>query len=89
MFEQENWEVHTQVEDPRHLSPTPTAIEDLPGSPEEKEAAYLEQLKLYAEGEHKRALILKCSHIGGHRYAGNVIVSKHDTMCHIICVHCA
>ncbi|KAI0677141.1 Sucrase/ferredoxin-like-domain-containing protein [Trametes maxima] len=73
-LEREGWEVHTQLDDPSSHGP---ALEDLKGSPDEKRAAILAQLKgVDAEhADHKRALILYCSHIGGHKYAGNVIIN--------------
>lgn len=48
-------------------------LEGLPGTPEEKSAATLEQLR-ELPGQ-KRALVLMNSHIGGHKFVGNVIVS--------------
>ncbi|KAI0638074.1 Sucrase/ferredoxin-like-domain-containing protein [Trametes polyzona] len=74
-LEREGWEVHTQVEDPSLHHDAP--LEDLPGSDEEKRTAILQQLKAVdaKHAAHKRALILYCSHIGGHKYAGNVIIN--------------
>ena len=77
-LEREGWEVHTQLDDPSDHGP---ALETLAGTDAEREAAVVEQLKAYdpaapdAHGHPRRALILKCSHIGGHKFAGNVIVS--------------
>lgn len=48
-------------------------LEDLNVTPEERAENIAEQLKQSAES--KRALIVKVSHIGGHKYAGNCIVS--------------
>lgn len=59
-FEREHWEVHTQVAEPASLYSC--------GS----DADRLAQLKSAAES--KTALILKTSHIGGHKFSGNVIV---------------
>jgi hypothetical protein len=42
-------------------------------TPQERERILAEQLKESALS--KRALILKVSHIGGHKYAGNAVVS--------------
>jgi len=64
----EGWDVHTQLEDP-----TGPPLEDYPDG-DEKEAELGRRLQELDEGLPKRALILKTSHIGGHRYAGNVIV---------------
>ncbi|KAL1667587.1 Sucrase/ferredoxin-like-domain-containing protein [Schizophyllum commune] len=67
----EGWQVDTRLEDPTaHMGSDP--LEAFSGSAEEKEAHVKQQLKgLQSE---KRALILKNSHIGGHRYAGNAII---------------
>jgi len=64
----EGWDVHTQLEDP-----TGPPLEDYPDG-DEKEAELSRRLQELDEGLHKRALILKTSHIGGHKYAGNVII---------------
>lgn len=78
-LEREGWEVHHQVEDPSASGP---ALEDDPTlaaitSDEGRHEEMLRRLQRVdaAHAEHKRALILFCSHIGGHKYAGNVIVS--------------
>ncbi|OCH92894.1 hypothetical protein OBBRIDRAFT_790751 [Obba rivulosa] len=73
-LERESWEVHTQVEDPT-LSGGP--LEELQGTEEEKDAEMLRRLQSVAVGhaEHKRALIVRVSHIGGHKFAGNVIIN--------------
>ncbi|EIW82256.1 hypothetical protein CONPUDRAFT_103206 [Coniophora puteana RWD-64-598 SS2] len=63
-LEKEGWEAHTQLED---LSHTPS-IEDT----DSDEAALEEQLKAH-QSEH-RVLIIKSSHIGGHKFAGNCII---------------
>ncbi|RDX55502.1 Sucraseferredoxin-like protein [Lentinus brumalis] len=78
-LEREGWEVHTQVEAPTLSGP---ALEDDPvlaglTSDEEKQAEIVRRLQSVdaAHAEPKRALILYCSHIGGHKYAGNVIIN--------------
>jgi hypothetical protein len=48
-------------------------LEDLDITPEQRDQNLLEQLK--ESTESKRALILMVSHVGGHKYAGNCIVS--------------
>jgi len=48
-------------------------LEDLNVTPEEKHQNISAQLKQSSEA--KRALIVKVSHVGGHKYAGNCIVS--------------
>lgn len=69
-LEHEGWEVHDQVEHPSHHS---TSLEEFKGSEEEKLEDYSNQLKEAAES--KRALIIRNSHMGGHKFAGNCIVS--------------
>ncbi|EJF61143.1 hypothetical protein DICSQDRAFT_61143 [Dichomitus squalens LYAD-421 SS1] len=78
-LEREAWEVHHQVEDPSVSGP---ALEDDPTlagitSDTERHEEVLRRLQRVdaAHAEHKRALILFCSHIGGHKYAGNVIIN--------------
>lgn len=68
-LQDEGWEVHTQLEDP-----TGSPLEDYPDE-DGKEAELSRRLQELDESLPKRALILKTSHIGGHKYAGNVIVS--------------
>ncbi|EIW62061.1 uncharacterized protein TRAVEDRAFT_115405 [Trametes versicolor FP-101664 SS1] len=72
-LEREGWEVHSQLDDPSAHGHGP-ALEDLSGSEDEKHAEVQRQLQAL-DAEHKRALILYCSHIGGHKYAGNVIIN--------------
>jgi Sucrase/ferredoxin-like len=67
-LQDEGWDVHTQLEDP-----IGSPLEDYPEG-DEKEAEFSRRLQELDEGFPKRALILKTSHIGGHKYAGNVIV---------------
>jgi hypothetical protein len=66
-LERRCWEIHTQLRDI-----PPTQIEELTGTPEEKENQIVDHLK--AVSSDKKALILRNSHTGGHRYAGNCIV---------------
>ncbi|KAF8505675.1 Sucraseferredoxin-like protein [Russula emetica] len=67
-LEYEGWEVHTQLEDP-----TGPPLEDYPDE-DWKKAELSRRLQELDESPTKRALILKTSHIGGHKYAGNVII---------------
>ncbi|KAG0705435.1 Sucrase/ferredoxin-like-domain-containing protein [Suillus ampliporus] len=68
-LEREGWEVHTDLHDLSYEPP----LESQPNPAAEKEQLIEAQLKsLHAE--HK-ALILKNSHVGGHKFAGNCIVS--------------
>ena len=66
----EGWDVHTQMAEPEG-----PALEEFNYEEEDKEAEMLRRLQEVDEHLPKRALILKTSHIGGHKYAGNVIVS--------------
>ena len=68
-LQDEGWEVHTQLEDP-----TGPPLEDYPDG-DGKEAELSRRLQELDESLPKKALILMTSHIGGHKYAGNVIVS--------------
>ena len=73
-LEREGWEVNTQLEDPNMWGPP---LEDLAArTPEERVKEVMKQLKAQdaQTAETKRALILRCSHIGGHKFAGNCIV---------------
>ncbi|KAG6855069.1 hypothetical protein C0991_005998 [Blastosporella zonata] len=47
-------------------------LEDLQGTLEEKQEVITKELK--SSASEKRALIIKTSHIGGHKFAGNVVV---------------
>ena len=67
----QGWDADTQLEHPSLSMGIP--LEDLDVTPEEREENILSQLKESAD--MKRALILKVSHTGGHKYAGNCIVS--------------
>ncbi|CAE6462348.1 unnamed protein product [Rhizoctonia solani] len=66
------WDVHTQIDDPaEHGQP---ALEDLP---EPRAEATREQLRSLRKPESdfaQRVLILRNSHMGGHKFAGNVII---------------
>lgn len=71
-LQSEGWHVDTDLED---LSHTGTPLEDFQGTDEEREEEVVRRLKALENETTKRALILKNSHIGGHKFAGNVIVS--------------
>lgn len=63
--------MHSQLEDPDGPS-----LEDIKGPDEDREEEFLRRLQTIADSnEPKKALILKTSHIGGHKYSGNVVVS--------------
>ena len=74
----EGWDVHTQMED---LDLEGPSLEEAVECEGDREAALLAQMRALEAHEPKRALILKTSHIGGHKYAGNVIVSRN-----VVCV---
>lgn len=64
--------MHTDLEEPFGQQ----AVEDYPGTDEEREQEFLNQLQAIADStDPKKVLIVKTSHIGGHRYSGNVVVS--------------
>ncbi|KAH7916735.1 Sucraseferredoxin-like protein [Hygrophoropsis aurantiaca] len=75
-LEHENWEVHTELEDLSHhealSSPTQNSGSDSSDTESEAESAFEAQLK--ALPDHHKALILRNSHIGGHKFAGNCII---------------
>jgi hypothetical protein len=52
-------------------------LENFEGTPEERNVEVISRLKQAAEGTlgyEKKALIVYNSHMGGHKFAGNVIV---------------
>ncbi|KIJ70322.1 hypothetical protein HYDPIDRAFT_122003 [Hydnomerulius pinastri MD-312] len=67
-LENEGWETYTELED---LSSNPT-LEYSSKSNADPEAAFEAQLKTLQD--ERKALILRNSHIGGHKFAGNVII---------------
>lgn len=70
-LESQGFEVHTQLEDP-----TGPSLEEVEGTEEDRENEFLRRLQAFADSEEpKKALILKNSHVGGHKYSGNVVVS--------------
>ncbi|KAI1792067.1 Sucraseferredoxin-like protein [Ganoderma leucocontextum] len=76
-LEREGFDVHHQLEDPSLSGP---ALEDDPTltslpSDEEKRAEIRRRLQQHAHSEQRRALVLFCSHVGQHKFAGNVIIS--------------
>jgi Sucrase/ferredoxin-like len=68
-LQREGWDVHTQLDDP-----TGPPLEYYPDGPEKETELNRKLQDLDDNSLPKRALILKTSHIGGHKYAGNVIV---------------
>ncbi|PIL28376.1 hypothetical protein GSI_09527 [Ganoderma sinense ZZ0214-1] len=84
-LEREGFDVHHQLEDPSLSGP---ALEDDPAlaslpaleedEDEDEEARYAEvrrRLQQQQAAEQRRALVLFCSHVGQHKFAGNVIVN--------------
>jgi len=67
-LESENWEAHTELED---LSDSPSLESSLSIYPD-PEIAFEARLK--ALQDDRKALILRNSHVGGHKFAGNVII---------------
>lgn len=70
-LEDHGWTVDTEIEHPLHTMGLP--LEKLQGTEAENEECTTRQFQEIAS--EKRALILRNSHTGGHRYAGNCIVS--------------
>ncbi|KAA1466308.1 hypothetical protein DENSPDRAFT_831116 [Dentipellis sp. KUC8613] len=68
-LEREGWEVHTHLDEP-----TGPPLEEFNDSEDAKEAEMQRRLQELDDDLPKRALILKTSHIGGHKYAGNIII---------------
>lgn len=67
-MESEGWEVHTDIKEHCPLgSPLPET--DDAG----REDEFLKQVKALEEADQRKALILKISHIGGHKYAGKLV----------------
>lgn len=71
-LEREGWEVHTDLED---MSSEPT-LELLlsTGNANSADPETVYQSQLTALPAQRRALILRNSHVGGHKFAGNVII---------------
>ncbi|KZS97776.1 Sucraseferredoxin-like protein [Sistotremastrum niveocremeum HHB9708] len=70
-LEHEGWEVHSQIDDhDGHGEPLNTTE----GSQEQKDQLALERLKSLAGRDPKRALIIYNSHVGGHKFAGNLCI---------------
>lgn len=70
-LEEHGWTADTQLEEPSISLGPP--IEEFKGSIEERDDRILEQLKEVASA--RKALLVRNSHMGGHKYAGNCIVS--------------
>jgi len=68
------WTAHTQLE---HVVDPP--LEHFSGTAEEKKSHIADQLRALPAG--KRALILRNSHMGGHKYAGNCIIYMPQGSC--------
>ncbi|CAE6369466.1 unnamed protein product [Rhizoctonia solani] len=68
----QGWDVHTQIDDPaEHGQP---ALEDLPEPRAENAKQRLQALRKPESDFSQRVLILRNSHMGGHKFAGNVII---------------
>jgi hypothetical protein len=78
-LEHRGWTVHSQLEHP--LQSQATSLEDHSGSEEERKEHLMKLLQeLPAE---KKALIIRNSHMGGHKYAGNCIVCTISFRCRL------
>ncbi|KDR83365.1 hypothetical protein GALMADRAFT_235463 [Galerina marginata CBS 339.88] len=69
-LEAQGWDADTQLEHPQLTMGLP--LEDLNVTPEKRDENIAAQLK--QSSDSKRALIVKVSHVGGHKYAGNCII---------------
>ncbi|KAI0027048.1 Sucrase/ferredoxin-like-domain-containing protein [Vararia minispora EC-137] len=69
VLEREGWDVHTQIEEPDG-----PPLEAFNECDRDREVQMLRRLQELDRQDPKRALVLKTSHIGGHKYAGNVII---------------
>ncbi|KAL0949559.1 hypothetical protein HGRIS_009608 [Hohenbuehelia grisea] len=76
-LEHNGWIADTRLEDPSHTMDYP--LEEVDGDDEEREAYLLKHLKDLST--EKKALILRNSHIGGHKYAGNCIIYTPQGVC--------
>jgi hypothetical protein len=68
-----SWEVHTEIE----LDTTSPSLQNIPSSsdPSKRDEAVLSYIRNASEGNRtKRALLLKVSHVGGHKLAGNMVL---------------
>lgn len=69
-----SWEVHTEIELDT-TSPSLQSISSTSSDPTKQEEAVLEYVRNVPEGNaSKRALLLKVSHVGGHKLAGNMVL---------------
>lgn len=75
-LESRGWTADTQLEHPSHL--LGPSLEEFSGTPEEKDEHIGQQLK--AVSAEKKVLILRNSHMGGHKFAGNCIVGFYIIM---------
>lgn len=69
-LEHVGWEVHHNLE---HVDAR-TSLEEIDGSSDEKQRQLEAQLRELAAIQPQKALIIKTSHIGGHKFSGNVQV---------------
>ncbi|XP_006459893.1 hypothetical protein AGABI2DRAFT_184400 [Agaricus bisporus var. bisporus H97] len=69
-LEHHGWDADTQLECPSYTYGSP--LEDLNVTAEQREEIIKSQLRESALS--KRALVVKVSHVGGHKYAGNCII---------------
>lgn len=72
-LEDNGWTADTQLAEPTHSMGAP--LEEFQGTPEETEEHIRRQLVGVSALRH--ALIIRNSHMGGHKYAGNCIVRPH------------
>lgn len=70
-----SWEVHTEIELDSDVPPLQASLASSLNTAERDEAIR-EQLRAFqaSNNRSKRALLLKVSHVGGHKYAGNMVL---------------
>ncbi|KLO11261.1 hypothetical protein SCHPADRAFT_999075 [Schizopora paradoxa] len=70
-----DWQVDTDIDEVPHCGSGP--LEELPSTTDRAQEALrqLQSLSDPASSTTKKALILKNSHFGGHKYAGNVVIN--------------
>lgn len=69
-----SWEVHTEIELDADIPPLQASMASNL-NPEERDEAFKTQLRGVTDTSGgKRALLLKVSHVGGHKLAGNVVI---------------
>lgn len=69
MLESRGWEVHNEIDVDHDSEP----FEQYVGDEKAREDEFIRRIREREKETNKRALIVRVSHIGGHKFAGNVI----------------